>query len=131
MSSFKMIFASAVVAGLVGVTSSPADAHHSAPATYMVDKTIQIEGTVVQFLFRNPHSVLYVVAPNQSGEVVKWAVEWGAAGALADTVKADTLKPGDKVIVTGNPARDTNSSRLLMRGVERPSDGWKWAGTFG
>jgi hydrogenase maturation factor len=64
--------------------------------------------------------------------MVNWAVEWGAGGALsADAVKNDTLKPGDKVIVTGNPARDTGSHRLRMRSIERPADGWKWAGTFG
>ncbi|MGH8205521.1 MAG: DUF6152 family protein [Steroidobacteraceae bacterium] len=110
----------------------PAQAHHSFPATYMVDKTVTIEGTVVQFLFRNPHSFVHVLAPDENGKMVIWAVEWGAGGALgADHVKSDTLKAGDKVVVTGNPARDGSSHRLRMRAIERPADGWKWAGTFG
>jgi hypothetical protein len=125
-------------AGILGLLASgamvavPAYAHHSFPATYMVDQTVTIEGTVVQFLFRNPHSFVHVMAPDKNGKMVIWAVEWGAGGALgADNVKSDTLKPGDKVIVTGNPARDAASHRLRMRAIERPADGWKWAGTFG
>jgi hypothetical protein len=123
----------AMLAGLMGAAVSvPVLAHHSFPATYMVDQTVTIEGTVSQFLFRNPHSFVHVVVLDKSGKTVTWAVEWGAGGALgAANVTNDSLKPGDKVIVTGNPARDVGSHRLRMRSIERPSDGWKWAGTFG
>ncbi|HEX4025312.1 MAG TPA: DUF6152 family protein [Steroidobacteraceae bacterium] len=133
MSRFKVICMSSMLAGLLGAAAMvPAQAHHSFPATYMVDQTTTIQGTVVQFLFRNPHSFVHVAAQDKSGKTVIWAVEWGAGGALgAANVKSDTLKPGDKVIVTGNPARDAASHRLRMRAIERPSDGWKWAGTFG
>lgn len=107
----------------------PAQAHHSFPATYFVDKTETINGTVVKFLFRNPHSIVHVMAPDKDGNLVTWAVEWGATGLLvADHVTTNTIKPGDHVIVTGNPARDASSHRLRMRSIERPLDGWKWAG---
>lgn len=133
MEKIKTTWVGAMLAGLALVATVPhAQAHHSFPATYFVDQTQTINGTVVQFLFRNPHSFVHVMAPDKSGKMVTWAVEWGAGGALgADQVKTDTLKPGDKVIVIGNPARDASSHRLRMRSIERPSDGWKWAGTFG
>jgi hypothetical protein len=124
----------AMLAGLMGAAVSvPVLAHHSFPATYLVDQTLTIEGTVSQFLFRNPHSFVHVVVlDKKSGTTVTWAVEWGAGGALGtEHVTHDSLKPGDKVIVTGNPARDAGSHRMRMRSIERPSDGWKWAGTFG
>ena len=35
-------------------------AHHSFSATYDTSKTVNIEGKVVQFLLRNPHSFLHV-----------------------------------------------------------------------
>jgi hypothetical protein len=131
MGMFKALLLSATVVWLAAGTGQ-AVAHHSFPATYLVDQQVTIQGTVVQFLFRNPHSFVHVLAPDKDGKMITWAVEWGAGGTLAgDNVKSDTLKPGDKVIVIGNPARDTGSHRLRMRSIERPIDGWKWQGTFG
>ena len=116
---------------LTGV-SAPALFHHSFPATYIVDKQVTIKGTVVQFLFRNPHSFVHVAAPDKDGKTITWAVEWGAGGALgSDNITRETLKPGDKVIITGNPARDESAHRLRMHKIERPSDGFKWVGKFG
>jgi len=129
----KVVWTAAVLVELAAMTATvPAQAHHSFPATYNVEKTMTIEGTVVQFMYRNPHSFLHVAVADKNGKTVTWAVEWGAGGALSDNgVKADTLKPGDKVRVTGNPARDAAAHRLRMKSIERPSDGWKWSGTFG
>lgn len=128
----KVVWTAALLGELAAVTAMvPAQAHHSFPATYKVDQTITIEGTVVQFLYRNPHSFVHVLVADKNGKSITWAVEWTAGGALNDAgVKANTLKPGDKVKVTGNPARDEGAHRLRMNSIERPSDGWKWAGTF-
>jgi hypothetical protein len=124
------VLAGAALMGAVAV--APVQAHHSFPATYVVDQRITIEGTVVQFLFRNPHSFVHVIAPDKSGVMQTWAVEWGAGGALGDAgVTHDTLKPGDKVKITGNPGRNAADHRIRMQSIERPADGWKWAGTFG
>lgn len=132
MKRFRHHSAGLVLAGILGAVSVPAFAHHSFPATYQVDKMVTIEGTVQQFLFRNPHSFVHVIAPDEHGKMVVWAVEWGAGSTLSSSsIDRNTLKPGDKVIVSGNPARDASSHRLRMRAIERPSDGWKWEGTFG
>lgn len=130
--SEKRVRMNAVLALVAAAAATTAvQAHHSFPATYLMDKTQIVEGTVVQFLYRNPHSFVHVMAPDKNGKMVTWAVEWGAGGALGEgNVKADTLKPGDKVIVTGNPARAAESHRLRMRSIQRPSDGWTWSGTF-
>jgi len=130
----KLITAGAAVmlTGLLGGLTPVAQAHHSFPATYEVDKMVTIQGTVVEFLFRNPHSFVHVLAPDENGKMVEWAVEWGAGSTLgAASIKSDTLKPGDKVIVTGNPSRDPASHRLRMRAIVRPADGWTWNGSFG
>jgi DNA/RNA endonuclease YhcR with UshA esterase domain len=110
----------------------PAQAHHSFPATYFVDQSVTIEGTVVQFLFRNPHSFVHVLAPDKDGTMQRWAVEWGAGGALAqDNVSRDTLKPGDKVIIKGQPGRNPADHRIRMQAIEDKTANWKWSGTFG
>ena len=65
---------------------APAYAHHSFTATYDESKTVEIEGTLVQFMFRNPHAWVHVMAPDEDGEMQRWGIEWGGAGAL--TAKA-------------------------------------------
>ena len=106
-------------------------AHHSFAATYLLDQQVKIEGVVVQLLFRNPHSFVHVLAPDAAGNLQRWAVEWsGAAGLSHDNVSHTTLKPGDKVVIVGNPGRNPEDHRLLMHSVVRPSDGWRWSGTF-
>ena len=45
--------------------SGPSNSHHSFIATYFDDRTQEIEGTVVQFLLRNPHSFLHVEAEDE------------------------------------------------------------------
>ena len=106
-----------------------ARAHHSFTATYFEDREITIEGKLLQFMFRNPHSFVHVQAPDPEGTMQRWAVEWAAAGQLTGIAR-DTLKPGDHVIITGNPGRNPEDHRLRMRTIARPSDGWKWGGTF-
>jgi hypothetical protein len=60
-----------------------------------------------------------------------WAVEWGGGAQLSrDGVSRDTLKPGDHVIVSGNPGRNSEDHRIRMHSITRPSDGWKWVGVI-
>ena len=122
--------AAGVVAGFVYL-AVPVSAHHSFAATYFEDKTESVEGELVQFLFRNPHSFVHVEGKDKDGTVVRYAVEWGAGLQLnRQGVTRETLKPGDHVIITGNPGRNPEDHRLRMRTITRPSDGWKWGGTF-
>jgi hypothetical protein len=113
------------------MTAAPAFAHHSFAATYFEDKKMTIEGNLVQFLFRNPHSFVQVEAPDDSGKMVRWAIEWAGGGQLGQQgVTRETLKPGDHVIIVGNPGRNPEDHRLRMVNITRPSDGFKWGGTF-
>ena len=106
-------------------------AHHSFAATYFVDQEITIEGTLTQFLYRNPHSFVKVETKDDKGEVQTWSVEWGGGAQLTqEHVTRDTLKPGDHVIVTGNPGRDSSEHRIRLHRIVRPSDGWKWEGVI-
>lgn len=105
-------------------------AHHSYAATYYVDRTQTVEGEIVEFLYRNPHSYVRVRANDEKGESQVWAIEWAGVPQLAeDHITRDSLKPGDHVVVTGNPGRDATSHRIRMQSITRPSDGWKWSGT--
>jgi uncharacterized protein DUF6152 len=101
-------------------------AHHSFPATYLVDEEIKIEGELVAFMFRNPHAFVHLNV-KEHGQVVRYAVEWGSAGALGNQgITRSTFKAGDFVRIWGNPGRDPNDHRVRMRRIERPADGFRW-----
>jgi len=117
------------LAGAAALSGATVYAHHSFAATYIVDKEIKIEGDLVQFMFRNPHSFVHVQAPDDKGQAQRWAIEWAAAGQLTG-ISRETLKPGDHVIITGNPGRTAEDHRLRMRSILRPKDGFKWSGDF-
>lgn len=113
------------------VSGSRTYAHHSFAATYFEDRTVKIEGELVQFLFRNPHAFVHVMAPDQEGKMQRWAVEWGALGVLGrQGITRETFKPGDRVVITGSPGRNPADYRLRMVTIERPADGRKWGGPF-
>ena len=117
----------AAAAALVSVGS--AYAHHSFAATYLEDKKQKIEGTVVQFLFRNPHSFLQIETPDQNGAMQRWSLEWRSAGSLGqEGIKRDTLKLGDEVVVTMNPSRTPADRRGVLKSLHRKSDGFGWSG---
>ena len=115
-----------LIVGLM-VSGLTAYAHHSFTATYDEDAQVQIEGQLVQFLFRNPHSWVHVLAPDDNGEMVRYGVEWGGAGQLGGQgVTRASLRPGDHVIIRGNPGRNPADHRIRMRSLLRPEDGFGW-----
>ena len=119
----------ALLTAVLLLTGSRASAHHSFAATYLEGKVVTIEGEVAQFQYRNPHSFLYVTVKGDKGEPQRWAIEWGGSGQLrGQSVTIDTVKPGDRVVVVGDPSRTPGELRLRMRTITRPSDGWKWGG---
>ena len=115
-----------LIAGLL--LAVPAFAHHSFASTYFMDQRTKIEGTLVEFSPRNPHSFVQVAAPDpQTGAMATWVIEWRSAQRLArQGVNNDTLKPGDHVVIVGNPGRTAGENRLHMLGISRPADGWKY-----
>ena len=120
-----------VLAGacLFGITAS---AHHSFNAVYDVSNEVTIEGKLVQFLYRNPHSWVHVEVTTPTGEVQRWAVEWGGTGQLAGQgVTRTTLKIGDVVVISGDPSRTAGDYKLKMNTLRRTSDGFGWGGKPG
>jgi hypothetical protein len=117
----------AVILILAALAPLPAAAHHSFAATYLESESVTIEATVVQFLFRNPHSFVHVDAPDATGKMQRWIVEWGAAGQLGGSgIARDTLKAGDSVVITGNPGRDPSEHRIRLVTIRRKNGDPLW-----
>ena len=109
------------------LSAATIQAHHSQAAQYDRSKQLMIEGTIVQFQYRNPHSFLHVEAPDDSGAMVRWSIEWGGAAQLTlQGVNRTTLKYGDVVVITANPSRTPNDHKLQIVALRRPSDGFGW-----
>ena len=106
--------------------------HHSLAALYDESKSVKIDGKVVQFSFRSPHSFVAIEAPDDKGKVQRWAVTWSAAAALARSgITRDFFKIGDRIIITGNPGRNAEDHAIKMVTLSRPSDGFSWGTAAG
>jgi hypothetical protein len=120
------------VIGAALLAGTAAYAHHSYAATYDVQNEVKLEGKLVQFVYRNPHSFVHVQAPDAGGAQQRWAVEWAGTGQLAEAgVQRDTLKVGDAVVIVGRPSRVRGEYRALMVRLTRPADGFTWGGRAG
>ena len=125
----RMMLTLAGLIFLLPVAGSQAFAHHAATATYQHGKSVKVEGTLKEFLWRNPHSFIRVEAPDDKGVMQVWLIEGAAPTQLAEGgVTSTSFRPGDHVIVTGTPGRVAEDHRMLLEKIERPSDGFKWQG---
>src|SRR5687767_14555394 len=130
MQTHLLVMLAAVV---VTALSAPASAHHSFAAFYLEEQSVSIEGVVTEFHYVNPHAWVYIAARDVEGVLRTVGAEWSNPARLAQAkIGKDTLKPGDRVIVTGSPARDTAQDyKIHLKHIVRPSDGWTWAGRTG
>ena len=116
---------------IVGILMSgvAAYAHHSFAGSYVENKVVTLEGRVVEFNIRNPHSFISFEVKDKDGKVVRWGGEWGGVTQLTESgVTKFTLKVGDKIIVDGAPSRDTEEHKVLVRAVKKSDGSWQWQG---
>ncbi len=102
-------------------------AHHAFASVYLLDEELTIEGQLVELIYRNPHSYLHVLAPDRSGRMRRWAVEWSGWHEIRrHAPDVETLRIGDRLVVTGHAGRDPSVYRLRLRTMIRVKDGYRW-----
>jgi hypothetical protein len=117
----RVVCALAVAVLLIAGASS---AHHSIATTYDEEHPIALEGVVARFTFINPHPILMIDVKESNGRPQVWRLELDNRYELAGAgLGAETFKVGDKLVVTGSPARRIPHS-LYVRRIERPADGF-------
>ena len=128
-----MKFKVAVILVTAFLVSAAAYAHHSFAGTYIEGKLVKLEGDVVEFNIRNPHSFIVIEVTEKDGKKVKWGGEWGGVTQLSQGgVTRFTLEVGDHLLMEGAPPRDSLDKKILVRKVWRPAtdkkEAWEWAG---
>jgi len=110
----------------VALVATETDAHHSIAGVYDSGQQVTIEGTVTEFRFVNPHPFL-IAEVRQAGVVEASKLEMDNRYELVDVGMTDkTLKPGDRIIVTGSPIRPPQTHALYIRKLDRPADGFQY-----
>jgi hypothetical protein len=109
------------------VLCAPAVAHHSYSDIYLEADTIEIEGTIVEFQYRNPHSWLHVAGQEGAlGTEKIYAAEWVSTSQLErEGIGRNFFRVGDRVRMWGSPPRRPGDNRLHVKRIRR-SDGWEW-----
>lgn len=100
----RSLFVAIVALGLAG--SPVAGAHHS-QSEYDLRGKVVVEGTVTRLDWRSPHAWVYVDVAGDKGETVNWSFELPSPTTLMRRGwTRDSLKRGDRIKVTGAPARN-------------------------
>ena len=114
----------AATAAMVVMTDAPADAHHASAPFYDNTKSVEAEGVVTRFLFRNPHSFLFLDGEDENGETIAWEVEMGTAVSMSRRGwTPDTIQVGDRIRVVGQPSRNPGTYGICCAEITRPDGG--------
>jgi len=102
---------------IVILTAAAARAHHAFSPVYDAKRTVVVEGVVTQFRFVNPHAMLLMdVTDGKTGKVVKWNVEFAGRLNLEEAGwTAESIKVGERVKITGNPAWKSEQRMAFVR----------------
>ena len=78
-----------------------------------------VRGTLLRFTYLNPHSWISVLGTLDHGvSVERWDIEATSPSTLAAIgIHADTLKPGDRLVVAFHPLRDGRHGGSLVFAV--------------
>ncbi len=106
--SNKVVRGFAWVLGVLAATQVVA--HHGA-GVFEPEKKVTVMGTVTDFQFVNPHVLVYMSVKGDDGKEIQWGGELTSPNRLARDARAvkwhkEILKPGDRITITGHPARN-------------------------
>jgi hypothetical protein len=103
----------------------PLSAHHGTATSYDQKKVVPVQGTVVQFLWRNPHSALFLETKDENGKVGNFSVEMFSPGLMVKQGYTRTsFKAGDQVVIevhpslAGEPVGECLGCKVLVNGKD-------------
>jgi len=108
---------------IVMTLGTVAQGHHSISAVYDRDRPVTLNGIVVQFAMVQPHPFLVIEVKDEQG-ATRWRGELDNRWELESIgMTASSLKPGERLVVSGSVGRTQPHSLYVMR-LDRPADGF-------
>lgn len=109
-----LVLGAAIAAGFIPVVW----AHHSF-AEFDPERIITLEGVVTEFRLVNPHAMMTFEVMEENGETQEWRVEFdGRLNLSRAGWVPDTIKPGETVSITGNPAVSGSPFMIFQSGMK-------------
>ena len=106
----------ALVFALFAVSNS-AFAHHGT-ANYDMTKAVTLKGTVTDFQFINPHTLILFDVTNDKGVVEHWQAEATSPNHLVRTGwTKNIIKPGDQITISGFRAKNGSTVMRFQKMV--------------
>jgi hypothetical protein len=99
------------------VAAGPAAAHHSM-TMFEEDpaKRLMLSGTVVQWVWANPHCLLQIDVKGEDGQTVRWVVETSNPLDMINRGwSSGSFKAGDPVTVTVRPIKNGKPLGLIVQ----------------
>lgn len=80
--------------------------HHGTAASYDQETWITVEGVVTEFIWRNPHSALFMDVTDEQGSVTQYGVELASPTLLVGQgFNRNLFKTGDRVTIRVHPSK--------------------------
>jgi hypothetical protein len=94
----------------------PLSAHHSWPVSY--DRLVTVKGTVVEFVWANPHPMITIEVQDNEGQKEKWLIGGPAINRMEPNGWTKTsVKPGDVITGIGYQFADGQKIVRLERAI--------------
>jgi Family of unknown function (DUF6152) len=94
-----------LLGGALAMTGGSALAHHSF-SMFEYGSSTELEGTVQEFKYVNPHAFIILKVKGKDGRVETWTLEGQPTAMLErEGWSRQTLKPGDQIKATIAPLR--------------------------
>ena len=116
----RKLFGAALLASVtvVSLSSGIVFAHHS-NAEY-TNKLTVMDGTVVEYRWRNPHVTVVWDSKDQTGKVVRWRGELASiTTVMGSGLTKDSLKPGDAVKMSVYASK-LGTPESVIQYIQRP-----------
>jgi hypothetical protein len=95
----------------------PLFAHHSS-AAFDTGKKLTLKGTVVEWVYANPHCMLIFDVKGEDGQVVQWTAETQPpASVFPAGYRKDSFRAGHQVTITVEPFKDGRPYGRILQAV--------------